>query len=215
MGTWLRSRTAFSVEERFARSLVLSAYILTTSAVASIHSLYGLGSKMAPPSVISSLMTLCLLVSSAFAAIVNYDFNISWVTAQPDGFSRPTIGINGEWPIPQITANVGDRVIVNVVNGLGNQTTSLHFHGLYMNGTPHMDGPVSVTQCSIPPGGYFVYDFNVSAIDPVAVASYSMPPDQPTWNILVSFARLRPISRWPSWCTNRQGSALALQGSVR
>lgn len=169
---------------------------------------------MAPPSAGSTLVTLCLLGSSALAAIVNYDFNISWVTAQPDGFSRPTIGINGEWPIPQITANVGDRVIINVVNGLGNQTTSLHFHGLYMNGTPHMDGPVSVTQCAIPPGGSFVYDFHVSWIGPVAVAYYSMPLDQPTGNLLVSLARLGPISRWPSWCTDRQGSGLAIQRSV-
>ncbi|KAL9632391.1 MAG: hypothetical protein Q9204_003814 [Flavoplaca sp. TL-2023a] len=116
---------------------------------------------MAPSSASSNLVVFCSLILSAVAAVVKYDFNISWVTAQPDGFSRPTIGINGAWPIPQITANVGDRVIINAVNGLGNQTTSLHFHGLYMNGTPHMDGPVSVTQCTIPPGGSFVYDFNI------------------------------------------------------
>ncbi|KAL8687071.1 MAG: hypothetical protein Q9218_006657, partial [Villophora microphyllina] len=107
------------------------------------------------------MWTLFLLVSSALAATVTYDFNISWVTAQPDSFRRPTIGINGQWPIPHITATVGDRVIVNVNNQLGNQTTSLHFHGLYMNGTTHMDGPVGVSQCSIPIGGSFVYDFHV------------------------------------------------------
>ncbi|KAL8865614.1 MAG: hypothetical protein Q9174_006795, partial [Haloplaca sp. 1 TL-2023] len=108
---------------------------------------------------ISVLSTFLLLVSLSVAATVTYDFNITWVTAQPDGFSRPTIGINGQWPIPHITASVGDRVIVNVQNQLGNQTTSLHFHGLYMNGTSHMDGPVGVTQCSVPAGGSFVYDF--------------------------------------------------------
>ncbi|KAL8814442.1 MAG: hypothetical protein Q9223_006334 [Gallowayella weberi] len=107
------------------------------------------------------LLTLLLLISSATAATVTYDFNVTWVTAQPDGFSRPTMGINGQWPLPHITATVGDKVVVNVVNGLGNQTTSLHFHGLYQKGTPHMDGPVGVTQCSIPPGGSFVYEFNV------------------------------------------------------
>lgn len=67
------------------------------------------------------------------AATVTYDFEVGWVTANPDGaFERPTIGINGKWPIPQITANVGDQVVVNVLNSLGNQSTSLHFHGLYM-----------------------------------------------------------------------------------
>ncbi len=108
-------------------------------------------------------MALFLFLSSAFARTVTYDFNIGWVTAQPDGFSRPTIGINGQWPIPQITAAVGDQLVVNVKNDLGNQTTSLHFHGLYHNGTAHMDGPVGVTQCSIPIGGSFVYEFNVSS----------------------------------------------------
>ena len=102
-----------------------------------------------------------LSVSIAQAATVTYDFNITWVTAQPDGFSRPVIGVNNQWPIPPITATVGDRVVVNVQNQLGNQSTSLHFHGLYMNGTTHMDGPIGVTQCSIPPGGSFVYDYKV------------------------------------------------------
>ena len=108
-----------------------------------------------------------LLLVSAFgllarAATVTYDFNITWVTANPDGaFARPVIGINGQWPVPHIVATKGDRVIVNVQNQLGNQSTSLHFHGLYMNGTTQMDGPVGVTQCSIAPKGSFTYDFKV------------------------------------------------------
>ena len=112
--------------------------------------------------------SVLLLAFTAFilcivnGATVTYDFKIGWVIANPDGaFDRPTIGINGQWPIPQITANVGDRVIVNVVNQLGNQSTSLHFHGLYMNGSTHMDGPVGVSQCSIPPDAMFTYDFMV------------------------------------------------------
>lgn len=110
------------------------------------------------------MLAFFALVSSSIAATVTYDFNVTWVTAQPDGFSRPTIGINGQWPIPPIIATVGDRVVVNVQNQLGNQTTSLHFHGLYMNGTAHMDGPVGVSQCTIPVDGSFVYDFKVSTI---------------------------------------------------
>ena len=99
----------------------------------------------------------------SYAATVTYDFNVGWVHANPDGaFVRPVMGINGQWPLPPITASVGDRVIVNVQNNLGNQTTSIHFHGLYMNGTNDMDGVVGVTQCGIPPGGNFTYDFNVS-----------------------------------------------------
>lgn len=79
------------------------------------------------------LLALVSLFTVVQTATVTYDFEVGWVTANPDGaFARPTIGINGQWPIPQITANVGDQVVVNVLNSLGNQTTSLHFHGLYM-----------------------------------------------------------------------------------
>lgn len=106
---------------------------------------------------------LAAYLGLASAATVNYDFNITWVTANPDGaFPRPVIGINNQWPIPRIEANVGDRIVINVNNQLGNQSTSLHFHGLFMNGTTHMDGPVGVSQCAISPGSSFKYDFTVS-----------------------------------------------------
>jgi iron transport multicopper oxidase len=111
-------------------------------------------------SIISALLlTFGLLVE---AATVTYDFNITWVTSNPDNaFERTTIGINGQWPLPVMTATKGDRVIVNVDNQLGNQSTTLHFHGLFMNGTADMDGPSQISQCSIPPGSQFVYNFTV------------------------------------------------------
>ncbi|KAH7024677.1 Cupredoxin [Microdochium trichocladiopsis] len=106
---------------------------------------------------------LSLLSWTSQAATVRYDFDIGWVTADPTGeFPRQTIGINGAWPIPPIRAAVGDRVVIHVKNSLGNETTSLHFHGLFMNGTTHMDGPVGVSQCPIAPGGTLTYDFHVT-----------------------------------------------------
>jgi iron transport multicopper oxidase len=78
------------------------------------------------------LTSICLFFPVVLADVVTYDFDVSWVYANPDGLAtRPVIGINGEWPIPSIVATKGDRVIVNVKNSLGNETTSLHFHGLY------------------------------------------------------------------------------------
>jgi iron transport multicopper oxidase len=110
--------------------------------------------------ILALLLLICSRISEA--ATVTYDFNITWVTTNPDGlFDRTTIGINGEWPIPIIRATVGDRVIVNVDNQLGNESTTLHFHGLYMNGTNHMDGPLGVTQCAISDGTKFTYNFTV------------------------------------------------------
>ncbi|KAM5384697.1 hypothetical protein ACJA88_002544 [Fusarium oxysporum] len=103
------------------------------------------------------------LLPAALAATVSYDFSIDWVRANPDGaFERSTIGINGEWPIPRIEASIGDTVLVNVRNNLGNQSTSLHFHGLFMNGSNHMDGPSQVTQCPIQPGESFLYNFTIT-----------------------------------------------------
>ena len=109
-----------------------------------------------------ALCVLLSLVAPSRAITRTYDFTVGWVTRNPDGqFERPVMGINDQWPIPYITADIGDRVIVNVVNNLGNQSTGLHFHGLYQKGTANMDGPVRVTQCPISPGGKFTYDFEV------------------------------------------------------
>ncbi|KAH8646886.1 putative multicopperoxidase [Xylariales sp. PMI_506] len=111
---------------------------------------------------LQSVVPLAWLLSLASAATVVHDFNIEWVTANPDGaFDRPTIGVNGHWPLPVITANVGDNIVIHVKNSLGNQTTSLHFHGLFMKGTNFMDGPAQVTQCPIPIGGSFTYNFTI------------------------------------------------------
>ena len=48
------------------------------------------------------LTLLVLLLATyamlAFAKTVTYNFDIGWVTAAPDGFSRQVIGINGQWP---------------------------------------------------------------------------------------------------------------------
>jgi iron transport multicopper oxidase len=105
---------------------------------------------------------LLTLPQLAWAATRKFDFDIGWVRANPDNaFERPVIGINGKWPIPTIEVNIGDRVIIDVHNSLGNQSTSLHFHGLYMNGSTHMDGPAGVSQCPIVPGTSFTYNFTV------------------------------------------------------
>ena len=35
---------------------------------------------------------------------------------------------------------------------------------MYQNGSSHMDGPVGVSQCEIPPGSSFTYNFTVDQI---------------------------------------------------
>lgn len=107
------------------------------------------------------LFGLSWLAQSALAKDVHLSWNITWVNAAPNGYSRPVIGINGEWPCPQVDVDLGDRLIVDVYNGLGNQTTGIHWHGFrqYMTGT--MDGSSDVTQCPLAPGSRMTYDFMV------------------------------------------------------
>jgi FtsP/CotA-like multicopper oxidase with cupredoxin domain len=91
--------------------------------------------------------------SATPTASVTYNWDIGWVSAAPDGFERPFIGINGQWPCPPIHVNVGDTIQINVQNSLVNETTAIHFHGIFQTGTNEMDGPAMVNQCPIPPGG--------------------------------------------------------------
>jgi FtsP/CotA-like multicopper oxidase with cupredoxin domain len=79
----------------------------------------------------------------------------------PDGVYRSMVLINSTFPGPLIEANENDKIIVHVHNHASN-ATSIHWHGLYQNGSNWMDGTVGVTQCPIVPGGSFTYRFNVT-----------------------------------------------------
>jgi iron transport multicopper oxidase len=107
------------------------------------------------------LFTLCMLFAQGFAKVVYYDWHITWVNAAPDGFERPVIGINGQWPCPNIYLDPGDHLIVDVHNDLGNQTTGIHWHGLHQYMTGFMDGAPGATQCPLPPGKKMRYEVNV------------------------------------------------------
>ncbi|KAF2625835.1 multicopper oxidase [Macroventuria anomochaeta] len=102
----------------------------------------------------------------------SWDFNaapitreFSWIIQDhelnPDGVYRPMMLINSTFPGPLIEVNEHDEVIVHVHNRATN-ATSIHWHGLYQNGTVHMDGTVGITNCPIAPGQSFTYRFNVT-----------------------------------------------------
>ncbi|KAF7556174.1 hypothetical protein G7Z17_g1586 [Cylindrodendrum hubeiense] len=105
---------------------------------------------------------LALAAYGCEAKTVTYDFNVTWVTANPDGLQeRKVVGINGQWPLPTIDVDKGDRLVVNMNNKLGDKSASIHFHGMFQNGTNEMDGPSMVTQCPVPPGSSITYNFTV------------------------------------------------------
>ncbi len=67
-------------------------------------------------------------------------------------------GFNGCVPGPTIEVNQGDRVRVIVDNKLP-EMTALHWHGFEV--PMEMDGSVGLGQDPIPPGGRFVYEFDL------------------------------------------------------
>ncbi|KAG0683460.1 ferroxidase fet3 [Pichia californica] len=109
-------------------------------------------------------LTLYLsMIGKTIALTHEFYYKTEYILANPDGvFERQVISFNGTWPLPIIEVNKGDRVIFHLINGLNDSSTSLHFHGMFMNGTNNMDGPVGVTQCPINPGDSMVYDFIVN-----------------------------------------------------
>ncbi len=91
--------------------------------------------------------------------------------------------------------NLGDRLIIHLTNKLGNETTSLHFHGIYQVGTSFMDGPVGVTQCPIPPGQTFTYDFVACSSTQRKFYCFNKALDFSNRHILVPLPRFRAVSQ--------------------
>ncbi|KAI1460497.1 putative multicopper oxidase [Annulohypoxylon moriforme] len=91
----------------------------------------------------------------------SYDWIILDKEGDPDGVVKPMMTINGQFPGPLVEVNEGDVVEVNVHNSAVN-STAIHWHGIFQNGTNWMDGAAGVTQCPIAPGASFRYRFNIT-----------------------------------------------------
>lgn len=87
-------------------------------------------------------------------------FNPGCVTV--DGYERVILTVNRRIPGPSIQVCLGDRVIVDVTNSMPGKQTTIHWHGLHLNGEPYMDGAPMITQCSILSDQTFRYDFIAS-----------------------------------------------------
>lgn len=98
------------------------------------------------------------------ATVHHWTFNQTWVNVNPDGkHERPMIGWNGTWPLPVLRAKEGDTVKITLLNNI-NETTLLHFHGLFQRGLNQMDGAAMVSQCPIAPGETFTYEFTLTQL---------------------------------------------------
>lgn len=66
------------------------------------------------------LLIIAAILHAANAITHTFDWNVSWVNANPDGMrERAVIGLNGEWPWPLLNFTMGDRVVVNLHNQVG------------------------------------------------------------------------------------------------
>lgn len=93
--------------------------------------------------------------------IREYDLTISRDYLAPDGYERRVMLINGQFPGPLLEANWGDTFQVKVTNNISNpeEGVTMHWHGFLQTGTPWEDGTPAISQCPIPPGESFTYQF--------------------------------------------------------
>ncbi|KAF8327832.1 laccase [Amanita rubescens] len=122
-----------------------------------------------------------MFFSSAFVALsLNWfayasigpvaDLHIVNEYISPDGFNRSAVVAGGtagsaSMPGPLIVGTKGGQLSLNVIDALTNTTmlttTSIHWHGIFQDGTQWDDGPVGVSQCPIIPGDSFLYQFGI------------------------------------------------------
>lgn len=88
---------------------------------------------------------------------------------------RSFLAINKRIPGPTIIVNEGATVVVDVVNLLTTEETSIHWHGMHQRRTPWMDGVGYITQCPIEAGTSFRYIFNATPAGTFWYHSHSGP----------------------------------------
>ncbi|KAK0672592.1 multicopper oxidase-domain-containing protein [Cercophora samala] len=91
-----------------------------------------------------------------------YEFDVTHRWAAPSGVWKKMMLVNGQSPGPLIEVNTGDIVRVKVNNYLsGGESTTIHWHGIHQRNTTWMDGVAGISQCGIPPGKSFTYEFEI------------------------------------------------------
>ncbi|CAF1238781.1 unnamed protein product [Didymodactylos carnosus] len=98
-----------------------------------------------------------------------YSLTVTYGILSPDcvqaNVSRQSsLLINGQFPGPEIRASYGDILIINVFNKLESEDLTIHFHGLFMNNTPHLDGVPYISQSPIKPNASFTHVFRVQLV---------------------------------------------------
>ena len=88
---------------------------------------------------------------------------------------RSFLAINKRIPGPTLIVNESATVVVDVVNLLTTEETSIHWHGMHQRRTPWMDGVGYITQCPIEAGTSFRYIFKATPAGTFWYHSHSGP----------------------------------------
>ncbi|KAK9747828.1 hypothetical protein RND81_02G016900 [Saponaria officinalis] len=90
---------------------------------------------------------------------VFYDWKVSYINASPLGVQQKVIAINGQFPGPILNVTTNWNVVINVRNDL-DEPLLLTWDGVQQRKNSWQDG-VSGTNCPIPAGWNWTYDFQV------------------------------------------------------
>ncbi|MFW7269758.1 copper resistance system multicopper oxidase [Gluconacetobacter sp. Hr-1-5] len=93
------------------------------------------------------------------AASATWNLNVGRSRIEIDRKSLNAPCIGGTVPGPVLRWRQGDSVAINVTNGLEDEDTSIHWHGIRL--PADMDGVPGVSFTGIPPGETFTYRFRV------------------------------------------------------
>ncbi|XP_022151553.1 laccase-4-like [Momordica charantia] len=112
------------------------------------------------------IIRVLVLVACIFPALVecrvrHYKFDVVLKNTTKLCSSKQIVTVNGKFPGPTIYAREDDTVLIKVVNNV-QYNLSIHWHGIRQLRTGWADGPAYITQCPIPPGQSYVYNFTIT-----------------------------------------------------
>ncbi|OEL16814.1 Monocopper oxidase-like protein SKU5 [Dichanthelium oligosanthes] len=114
---------------------------------------------MPPQLLLLLLLAASLAPARAGDPYAYYDWEVSYVSAQPLGVKQKVIGINGQFPGPALNVTTNWNLVVNVRNAL-DEPLLLTWNGVQQRKTAWQDGVLG-TNCAIPAGWNWTYTFQV------------------------------------------------------
>ena len=100
-------------------------------------------------------LSMVPIINSVAAVDRRVEYNLTTAYAVN---SSTVVYFNNQMPGPMIEAELNDIIVIHVTNKLpSNEGLAIHFHGLFVQGTPQMDGIPFVTQMPIESLHTFTY----------------------------------------------------------